>query len=103
MNTTELFVSQWISKQDPNKNVNDVYLKDFYAAYIEFCMQTSEKPLDKIRLGQAVWNKLLPGGKVMCHAIEGKFRRLPSVPDCRKWFELSVLQREKLWPAVMSE
>ena len=92
MKNIERFVMQWLQEQDSQNEVTEVLLEDFYNAYLAFCKRIGEdRPLDKIRLGQAVWNRLLPRGKSMRHAIRGRFRRLPSCPECRKWFEERVV------------
>ena len=100
MDTVERFVLKWIQSQNVQSVVNEVSAEDFYSRYLEFCKDAGEEqPMDKIRLGQAVWNRLLPGGKVMRHAIRGRFRRLPSAPECRKWFEKNA-PRTKRIPAL---
>ena len=96
MKTIERFVMEWLEKQDSQSEVTEVLVADFYTAYIEFCKQIGEeRPLDKIRLGQAVWDRLLPRGKSMRHAIRGRFRRLPSQAECRKWFDDRILQGDR--------
>lgn len=96
MKNIERFVMEWLREQDSQNEVTEVLVEDFYIAYLAFCRQVGEdNPLDKIRLGQAVWNRLLPRGKAMRHAIRGRFRRLPSPLECQKWFEERVLHSDQ--------